>query len=193
MNNSEKKTDLRIQKTLSALTGALKELMCEKDIESITVKEICDKAQTRKATFYNHFTDKNDLLAYTIRSQMQLSEEEGSVYDDPDDPAQYYIQILLYLMEFLQKNEKMMSRIIKGPDTVVGEIYKEEMEPVFYERLKKEQKNGNEAVKLPGMLSGVMSEVIIQSAWYWFMHTDSISRQEAADQIKVLTDALFKA
>lgn len=192
MNDSDRKTDLRVVKTLNSLSGALSELLCEKDPDSITVKEICDRAQTRKATFYNHFSDKNDLLAYIIRTQMEISEEQGAVYDDPDDPSVYYSDILLYLMDFLEKNEKMMQHIVKSGSRTVSSIYKEEMEPVFNKRLKAEQKKENGRIHLPEMLSAVISEMIIQIAQYWFMNKDTITKKEAALQLKVFIKPLFE-
>ncbi len=51
-------TDLRIQKTYAALTGAFIDLLQIKSFEQITVKELCDNAIVRTATFYNHFADK---------------------------------------------------------------------------------------------------------------------------------------
>lgn len=50
--------DLRIQKTYAALTQAFTEMLKVKQFEQITVKELCDAAMVRTATFYNHFSDK---------------------------------------------------------------------------------------------------------------------------------------
>ena len=48
-------TDLRIQKTYAALTRAFTDLLKVKSFEQITVRELCDAAMVRTATFYNHF------------------------------------------------------------------------------------------------------------------------------------------
>lgn len=193
MNELNQKTDLRVVKTMNALTGAMSELLCEKDLDSITVKEICDRAQTRKATFYNHFSDKNDLLAYIIRTQMELSEMEGAVRDDPDDPMIYYTDILLYLMNFLEKNEKMAQQIVKSESyAAVSSLYKDEMEPVLYERFKAEQKKGNGHIYLPRMLASVISDMIMLTAQYWFLHKDSVTEKDAAGQLVMLIEPLFE-
>lgn len=60
----EKKLDLRVQKTRSALLNALYDLMSQKSLDDITVTKICEKAVIRKATFYKHFSDKTELLFY---------------------------------------------------------------------------------------------------------------------------------
>ncbi len=39
------KEDLRVVKTIEAIKGSFEEVICEKDYEKITVKELCDKAR----------------------------------------------------------------------------------------------------------------------------------------------------
>lgn len=59
--------DLRIVKTYTALTVALESLLLEKPLQEITVSEICEKAMIRRATFYKHFGDKNELFAFILK------------------------------------------------------------------------------------------------------------------------------
>lgn len=59
--------DLRSEKTFDALTTAMQELLSENPMESITVKELCERARTRTATFYNHFSDKYDFFDFMVR------------------------------------------------------------------------------------------------------------------------------
>jgi AcrR family transcriptional regulator len=58
--------DRRIQKTLSLLREALVSLIAEKPYDSIVVKEILDRANVGRSTFYTHFRDKDDLLVSGI-------------------------------------------------------------------------------------------------------------------------------
>ena len=46
--------DLRQKKTLAAIRTAFLELLGKKPLEKITVKELAEKAQISKATFYLH-------------------------------------------------------------------------------------------------------------------------------------------
>ncbi len=64
----QEKTDLRVYKTKKALMQSMMKLLNKKDFKHITVKELCDEALIRRATFYLHFEDKYDLLKYVIRS-----------------------------------------------------------------------------------------------------------------------------
>jgi len=53
--------DLRVYKTRRLLQDALVTLMAERSFESITIKEITDKALVNHATFYRHYRDKYGL------------------------------------------------------------------------------------------------------------------------------------
>jgi len=54
--------DRRIQKTQRALREALTSLIGEKPYDDIAVKEILDRANVGRSTFYMHFRDKDELL-----------------------------------------------------------------------------------------------------------------------------------
>jgi AcrR family transcriptional regulator len=54
--------DRRIRKTREALHRALMSLMLEKDYDSIVVKQILERADVGRSTFYMHFDDKEGLL-----------------------------------------------------------------------------------------------------------------------------------
>ncbi len=49
-------------RTRERIRNALIELMLEKPYEKITIQEIIDRANVGRATFYNHYQDKDDLL-----------------------------------------------------------------------------------------------------------------------------------
>ena len=55
--------DRRITKSKKALRDALIELMEERGFEGFTVNDLCERADLNRGTFYNHFHDKDELLA----------------------------------------------------------------------------------------------------------------------------------
>lgn len=110
----EKKLDLRVQKTRSALTSALYDLLYRKSLDDITVTELCKKAVIRKATFYKHFGDKTELLIYMIQKMQRLSEEQNAIGYDPAVPSSYYTGVFRYLMDFIDSNEKFIVSILKS-------------------------------------------------------------------------------
>lgn len=60
MNNS--KLDRRVKYTRMVIKESFIDLLEKKDISQITVKEICQKADINRSTFYSHYTDQYDLL-----------------------------------------------------------------------------------------------------------------------------------
>lgn len=62
--------DRRIQKTLKLLREALVSLIAEKPYDSIVVKEILDRANVGRSTFYMHFRDKDELLISGIHDML---------------------------------------------------------------------------------------------------------------------------
>lgn len=56
------KSDRRVTYTKMVLKRSLLETIHEKPVSKITVKEICEKADINRATFYSHFNDVYDML-----------------------------------------------------------------------------------------------------------------------------------
>lgn len=63
--------DRRVQKTKTSLHDALLGLTREKPYASIAVKEILDRANVGRSTFYTHFRDKDDLLESGLHEVLQ--------------------------------------------------------------------------------------------------------------------------
>jgi len=62
--------DLRVKKTITGIKTAFEALICEKEYDRITVKELCDRAQVNKKTFYHYYETLDALLG---ELQMELS------------------------------------------------------------------------------------------------------------------------
>lgn len=60
-----KKTTRGAQRTLDAFSATMFTLIAEKEFDNITVNEICEHSNYPRATFYNYFDDKFDLLDYS--------------------------------------------------------------------------------------------------------------------------------
>ena len=76
--------DLREKKTLRNIKNAFFELRKLKNIERIKIKEICEKAEISKATFYLHYSDIYDL------SETLQKEVITSILDSIPNPEKIY-------------------------------------------------------------------------------------------------------
>lgn len=87
--------DLRIQKTLREIRKAFLSLAAEKPMESITVKELCDRALINKATFYSHY-DNLDALIEQLEDEYVTKLTGDIEYADLffSDPEQFIATLL---------------------------------------------------------------------------------------------------
>ncbi len=74
----------------------LLELSATQPVDKITVKEIVEKSGLSLQTFYNHFTDKYDLILWVYKSKGQeliAKLESGSSYDEIEaENLQFYLE-----------------------------------------------------------------------------------------------------
>ena len=80
--------DRRQRRTRKMLGQALQELIIEKSYDTITIQDITDRADLNRATFYLHYTSKEELLGNFLEGQfdqlVQRIEDEtgGDVHRD---------------------------------------------------------------------------------------------------------------
>ena len=84
------KIDRRVRRTKQQLRSALTTLLLEKDFSDITVREISERADVNRGTFYSHYRDAFDLLTSVedffleavrrIDLKIQRQDWEGATY-----------------------------------------------------------------------------------------------------------------
>ena len=124
MNKSESKyfnTALRMDEALIALLE-------KKDLEFITVKEICHQAGVNRSTFYLHYESIAELLQETMEriDQRFLSyfpQEEEAVLGDLahrelDDLVLVTQEYLLPYLRFIQDNKKVYRAAFRNPSSM---------------------------------------------------------------------------
>jgi len=70
MSSIDRRKDPRIKRTLLLIRDALISLLNEKSLEQVTVRDITERAQINRATFYLHYVDKYDLLDKVVEEMM---------------------------------------------------------------------------------------------------------------------------
>jgi AcrR family transcriptional regulator len=76
------KMDRRKKYTRMVLKDSLMELLREKHISGITVKEICELADINRSTFYSHYSDHYDLLNKIEEEIIEDMQEKLNMYID---------------------------------------------------------------------------------------------------------------
>lgn len=75
----DEKEDPRVTRTRGLLESAFTEIVSEKGFQSVSVKDITERAGVNRATFYAHFPDKFELLDYSIRTQFRQELEQRTL------------------------------------------------------------------------------------------------------------------
>ena len=71
------KVDRRVRYTKRALTQALVQLVQERPVSKISVKELCERADVNRSTFYAHFRNPHDLLQ-SIENDARIETADSS-------------------------------------------------------------------------------------------------------------------
>jgi AcrR family transcriptional regulator len=90
------KTDARVRYTKRVIKGSLLQLLAQKPIKEITVKEICELAEINRATFYTHYQDPYDLLE---QIENELFEDISSTVATKQDDITSMIQEIFKVIE----------------------------------------------------------------------------------------------
>ena len=102
----QKKEDRRVRRTKKLLTKALTQLLQEKQINEITVKELTDLADMNRGTFYLYYKDIFDMLEKIEDGLFEALDEIVSLHEH-DDVSQQTKPILLDLFHFIEENQEM--------------------------------------------------------------------------------------
>lgn len=106
-----KKTTRGAQRTLEAFTTAMLDALAGKSFEQITVNELCEKSNYPRATFYNYFDDKYDLLHYLwhcLNRQILWEPYEES------EPDQRLFLLFDRAYDFIDQHRDKLNRIVKN-------------------------------------------------------------------------------
>lgn len=104
---TEKKDSARVRVTKRLLRDAFTGLLMEKPLASITVRELCQRAQLNRGTFYMHYTDIYELMD-TIEAEMVADLQavlEG--LDVAPDNARSLVEPCRRIFEYLRQNSDM--------------------------------------------------------------------------------------
>lgn len=101
----ELKLDRKTRYTRMVLQDSLLELMEQKPISKITIKELCEKADINRTTFYAHYTDQYDLLRKIGDETLSWAEEMITTLLDQTDKNET-INILEGILQYFSDNRK---------------------------------------------------------------------------------------
>ena len=93
--------------TKEVIIRALVELLAEKPVERVTVRDIVERCGVNRNTFYYHFQDIPDAMDYAMRRELRRIIDE--------DPASGTVtEALLAVLQYLEDHRKQMLHIYRS-------------------------------------------------------------------------------
>jgi AcrR family transcriptional regulator len=102
--------DRRVRKTKASLRNALIDLAHEKPYDSIAVKEILERADIGRSTFYMHFQNKDELLASGIHEMLRSMAGRPRRPNPVEQMLAFSLPILEYISEHRHTDGPKMMR-----------------------------------------------------------------------------------
>lgn len=117
MRTKDRQQDRRVIRTKKEILSALTELLEQKSIDEITVREITDLAGINRGTFYLHYVDKYDLMEKSVTNVISELQQLGTEVlnpdypqEDPEKARETVVKSLTAIFQYVQDN----SRFIRG-------------------------------------------------------------------------------
>lgn len=189
----ETKIDQRILKTYHALITAFFQLLNERKFEEITVNDLCNEANIRRATFYKHFTDKYDFFTFVVDYIFDQYTPDYDCSIPRIRPLSFYLGIIEHIICFLSERECMVRMIAEsGMYATLKTIIIKEISSEIQAYLEDDQKNGAILPASPEITAQFFTGAIITSITYWFSSDRSIPQEELMQQLtSLLNDFRF--
>lgn len=122
-SNEAKKIDLRVLKTKKLLCTALFELLEEKQIDRITVQEICARAMVNRMTFYKHYSDKYALLKECVENTFAgLLERVERTSPLKENPSEYCSLLVKSFITYCDENRTVLKTISSSENILSSNI-----------------------------------------------------------------------
>ena len=113
---STRKEDIRIVKTKKALTDAFFDMLASMSMDDITVNDLCERADVRRATFYKHFKDKNDFIIFLIKDiREKFDTDVWDVNRNTALTSDYYLEYAGALISYLLGREAAIKKLVSSP------------------------------------------------------------------------------
>jgi len=180
MEHTEK-TDLRVLKTLDALTDAFWTLVEKTDFEKITVKELCTLARIRTATFYTHFADKFEFFMFLVKRISTEYIREDML--EADNPTEYIRLLIKADLDFVDQNEKMLNLITTdGMLNTIAMTNIQGLSDDITRRLESFEREGFQLPAMPEVMTQMFVGAATRTGRWWMKNRDHISKEELLKQ-----------
>ena len=178
------KEDLRVRRTKKALSDAFMDLLSQKTFDEITVNELCDVADIRRATFYKHYSDKYDFLAAYMCILRDQFDQQIWRPTEKGITAEYYSSYSRQLIYFISENAAAIDNICNSIlfSSVLSIITEQNLKDTT-ERLRVSVAEGMQLNAPVDVVASMITGGVVGAVYQWLMTGKKSSPEQLADSV----------
>ena len=85
------------------IANAAKNLLLEKNVKKLTVKDIVEECHITRQTFYYHFEDVPHLLEWILEKGLEQMKEEAREHPDIKERLHYFFRMSIEIQPYIKK------------------------------------------------------------------------------------------
>ena len=162
------------------------ELFKSEVYDSVSVNEICEKANVSRSVFYTMFKGKRGILDYVVSKPQKNDDEEFRRFADAENDFERIWQLFeRFIFIALDFGPKLTSRLFimqfESPQGIRDAVHA--LDDLFATLAKNCAKNGIiETEEPPELLSRIATDLIIHELYVWCSQNGNFSLRERARQ-----------
>lgn len=162
------------------------ELFKSEVFDSVSVNEICEKANVSRSVFYTMFKGKRGILDYVVSKPQKNDDEEFRRFADAENDFERIWQLFeRFIFIALDFGPKLTSRLFimqfESPQGIRDAVHA--LDDLFATLAKNCAKNGIiETEEPPELLSRIATDLIIHELYVWCSQNGNFSLRERARQ-----------
>ena len=156
--------DPRVSRTLGSLQEALLELASDRELGDIPVADIVERAGVNRSSFYQHYPDKETLLADALDAAV---ERAGAELPDLSGPLEGPPAALLSYLRHLDEHAEVYKRVLgEHGSPVVTERLRARIEAAVSETIQQSRAHVFAGLPVDVVAAGIAGSVLgVLSAW----------------------------
>lgn len=165
----ETQRDPRVQRSQQMIQEALMELAQTMPFQKISVSAIATAAGVNRSTFYEHYTDKYDLLEHVVRGQFEdhLAQHVPAPADFQQDDIP---QLIKATTQFLERFTKGCTPTDKQLDPLMDKQIQNALQDYLLAWAQSGQAAIADDAEIQRMVAGMMSATIFAMGKRWLSH-----------------------
>lgn len=178
------KEDLRVKRTKKALAEAFVSLLKTKPLDDITINELCDAADVRRATFYKHYNDKFDFIAAFTAALRAEFDREVWAKAGHLDPKEYFAVYAKEAIRYIDNNAVAVNNLIKSNlfpaalSVIIEQNYKDTRD-----RLNEFVKNGLKLHTSVEVTASIFAGGVASAIFCWLVDGKPVPAEDFANQV----------